>query len=150
MKRILPLCALILVAGCGSAAKPWPKVALTPQMAASSDWTRRFPDFYPAMMNCLNRHPSQPAYVGEVVPLEDELISVRVVGANDQRMDCIIEEDGDKPESIGRLAEPDLYGPFFTPVWMPQPSFDCTQTVPVNSTKGQLLGWITYTGCGSG
>lgn len=150
MKRILPLFLLILLTGCGSGSGKWPDVRLSARMESADDWTRQLPDFYPAMMNCLNRHPSQPAYVGEVVPLEDKMISVRIVGANDQRLECLIKKNGKKPESLRRLAEPDLYGPFFTPVWMPQPSFDCTETVPVNSTKGQLLGWITYTGCGSG
>lgn len=150
MKPVLSLFLLILLASCSFGGSKWPKISLSARMESASDWTRRLPDFYPAMMNCLNRHPSQPAYVGEVVPLEDDMISVRIVGANDQRLECIIEEDGNKPESVQRLAEPDLYGPFFTPVWMPEPSFDCTETVPVNSTKGQLLGWITYTGCGSG
>lgn len=150
MRPFISLISLILMTGCSFGAKPWPEVAASPAIRQASDWTRRLPDYYPAMMNCLNRHPAQPAYVGEVVPLNDDRISVRVVGADDRRLECITATDGKKIVAFRPLAEPDLYGPFFTPAWMPEPSYDCTQTEPVHSTGGQLLGWITYTGCSTG
>ncbi len=149
MKKPFLLIFAVLLSACSSNLK-WPQAQSSPRLEAASDWSRNLPAYYPAMMNCLSSHPSQPAYAGEIVPVGDKKIDVRMVGSNDQRLSCVIGIKKQKPEHIGRLAEPDLYGPFFTPVWMPQPSYDCTETVPVESTAGKLLGWVTYTGCSNG
>ena len=154
--RLVSCMALLAIAGgCIRSYKDFhePKettcVNYTDKMKNAKDWSRYIPDLYPGIIGCLRKHPSQPAFAGDVQSQDDGLIKVYMQGADGTIYTCRTDMHSMTPQEILPLPGGfDSKGPAFrpTPAGRPAPN-KCLNHERVDSCSGLPLGWLTYFRC---
>lgn len=126
-----------------------PSIESSSRMEESGDWSAHLPSVYPGLVACMNAHPSQPAYVGDVALQDGGMIEVHTVGSDGAVYKCDVAASGGAPSA----NEPDdgavMKGPYFYPAAHVGPVSACTATSSetVFTTDKDLIGWLAWPSC---
>jgi len=126
-----------------------PSIESSSRMEDSGDWSAHLPSVYPGLVACMNAHPSQPAYVGDVAIQDGGMIEVHTVGTDNSIYKCTVTASGGTPTA----NEPDdgalLKGPYFYPESHVGPISACTgpNSETVFTTDKDLIGWLAWPSC---
>ena len=145
-----PLLALVpllaLLAGCATTPPP-DDIRLTRRTETAGDWSRHLPLLYRGLDACLAADPAPPAYALSVVPQNHGMMLVYLAGHDGSQTACSIDTAAtQKPKLVPAtpLENQALRGPRFTPASLPEPFLVCGSNEPVLTSRGRLLGWLTY------